>query len=166
MIPKGSNLFQLLFDFISITLAVWAILPKDTTNVMHVTANRQPKRKFITNIINSASITFNNYFIILSLLFLVGSYSPEENFERCLANSKERHKHLPVLEVTKRPLFSHQWYPIRWRFARFIHLFISNCLQTNLSKTICTTKAKLGFIYYSLLLQSKLSPYEANWQDI
>ena len=81
VIPKGSNLFQLLFDFISITLAVWAILPKDTTNVMHVTANRQPKRKFITNIINSASITFNNYFIILSLLFHVGSYSPEENFD-------------------------------------------------------------------------------------
>ena len=111
---------------------------------MHVTANRQPKRKFITNIINSASITFNNYFIILSLLFHVGSYSPEENFDA--HNSKgERHKHLPVLEVTKRPLFSHQWYSIRCRFARFIHFFF--CLQNNLSKTICTTKAKLGFIY-------------------
>jgi hypothetical protein len=77
VIPKGSNLFQLLFDFISITLAVWAILPKDTQ--LDVTANRQSKRKFITNIMNS--IKFNSYFIILSLLFHVGSYGPEENFD-------------------------------------------------------------------------------------
>jgi hypothetical protein len=58
--------------------------------------DRQPKRNFITNVINS--IKFNNYFIILPLLFYVGSDGPEKHF-----NAEYKGKDLPVLKVTERP---------------------------------------------------------------